>query len=223
VYPSNSVVRVKLPAAAVGRPERVESRVVKPASSHSGIATVSTLRNLMPNRKAVTCLPVVAVILTATLPVTTQAPALAITGVNVVDVVEGRIVPNSTVMIAGETITGVTQNGTPPRDARLVDGRGKFLIPGLWDMHAHIQGNEKSWLPLYIANGVTGIRDMGADLDFILDVREATASAAHSALGSSLQDRSWTMRPGTGRSGSASGTRMTAGPRFNSSSVGVWI
>ena len=34
----------------------------------------------------------------------------------------------------------------------------------------------KAWLPLYIANGVTGIRDMGADLDFILDIREATSS-----------------------------------------------
>jgi hypothetical protein len=43
-------------------------------------------------------------------------------------------------------------------------------------MHAHIQGNERAWLPLYIANGVTGIRDMGADLEFILDVRDATAS-----------------------------------------------
>jgi hypothetical protein len=96
--------------------------------------------------------------------------------VNVVDVVGGRIVPNSTVTISGQTITGVTQNGAPPAGARVVDGRGKFLIPGLWDMHAHIQGNEKAWLPLYIANGVTGIRDMGADLDFILEIREATAT-----------------------------------------------
>ncbi len=63
-----------------------------------------------------------------------------------------------------------------PADAQVIDGQGKFLIPGLWDMHAHIQGNEKAWLPLYIANGVTGIRDMGADLDFILDIREATSS-----------------------------------------------
>jgi Amidohydrolase family len=130
----------------------------------------------MLNRKAVTCLPVFAVIVIATVAVTTQAPMLAITGVNVVDVIEGRIVPNSTVVITGDTITSVQQNGAPPRDARLVDGLNKFLIPGLWDMHAHIQGNEKAWLPLYIANGVTGIRDMGADLDFILDIRGATAS-----------------------------------------------
>ena len=130
----------------------------------------------MFNRKAVKCLAVFSVILIATVSVTAQAPTLAITGVNVVDVVDGRIVPNSMVTISGQTITSVTQNGAPPTGARVVDGQGKFLIPGLWDMHAHIQGNEKAWLPLYIANGVTGIRDMGADLDFILDIREASSS-----------------------------------------------
>ena len=124
----------------------------------------------------VTRLPVFALIFIAAVAVATQAPTLAITGVNVVDVVEGRIVANSTVVVTGNTISSVTRNGAPPGDARLVDGRNRFLVPGLWDMHAHIQGNEKAWLPLYVANGVTGIRDMGADLDFILDIREATSS-----------------------------------------------
>jgi hypothetical protein len=130
----------------------------------------------MSKRKAVNCLAVFAAILITTVSVPAQAPTLAITGVNVVDVVDGRIVPNSMVTISGQTITSVTQNGAPPTGARVVDGQGKFLIPGLWDMHAHIQGNEKAWLPLYVANGVTGIRDMGADLDFILDIREASSS-----------------------------------------------
>jgi hypothetical protein len=114
--------------------------------------------------------------LIATAAVTAQTPSVAITGVNVVDVVNGRIVPNSTVTISGQTITSVTRNGGPPSGARVVDGQGKFLIPGLWDMHAHIQGSEAGWLPLYVANGVTGIRDMGADLDRILATREATAA-----------------------------------------------
>ena len=100
----------------------------------------------------------------------------SITHVNVVDVVDGRIVPNSTVTIRGKTIASVTQNGTPPRDAQVVDGQGKFLIPGLWDMHAHMEMTGESWLQLYVANGVTGIRDMGSDLDFILKMREATSS-----------------------------------------------
>jgi Amidohydrolase family len=115
-------------------------------------------------------------VLVAAVAITAQAPQLAITGVNVVDVAGGRIVSNSTVTVSGQTITGVTANGVPPRGAQVVDGRGKFLIPGLWDMHAHIQGSEAGWLPLYVANGVTGIRDMGADLDRILATREATAS-----------------------------------------------
>ena len=126
--------------------------------------------------RPVSCLPILAAILIAGGAVTAQTSSLAITDVNVVDVVDGRIVPNSTVTISGETISGITRNGAAPKGARIVDGRRKFLIPGLWDMHAHIQGNEKAWLPLFIANGVTGIRDMGADLDFILEVREATAS-----------------------------------------------
>jgi Amidohydrolase family len=130
----------------------------------------------MTNREAVMCLGIAAAILIATGAITAQATSLAITSVNVVDVVEGRIVPNSTVTISGPIITDVRREGAPPEGARVVDGHDKFLIPGLWDMHAHIQGNERAWLPLYIANGVTGIRDMGADLEFILDIREATAS-----------------------------------------------
>jgi imidazolonepropionase-like amidohydrolase len=63
----------------------------------------------------------------------------------------------------------------PAKDARIVDGQGKFLIPGLWDMHVHIAGlnADPAWskqvlLPLLLANGVTGVRDMGGDLDTLL-------------------------------------------------------
>ena len=58
-----------------------------------------------------------------------------------------------------------------PEGARVVDGNGKYLIPGLWDMHAHTAG--PSFLPLYLANGVTGVRDMHAlDPDAIFGLRE---------------------------------------------------
>lgn len=102
--------------------------------------------------------------------------SLAITGVSVVDVASGGILPNSTVLIHGEAIASVSRNAAPPVNARVVDGRGKYLIPGLWDMHAHMEGSGEAWLELYVANGVTGIRDMGSDLDFILPLRDATAS-----------------------------------------------
>jgi hypothetical protein len=117
---------------------------------------------------------VVAVIASAS--VTPQTRALAITRVNVVDVVDGRIVPNSTVTIRGKTIASVTQNSAPPGDAQTVDGRGQFLIPGLWDMHSHMEMTGASWLQLHVANGVTAIRDMGSDLDLILKMRDDTAS-----------------------------------------------
>ena len=78
--------------------------------------------------------------------------------------------------IRGNTIAGVVQNGAPPAGAQIVDGQGRFLIPGLWDMHAHMEATGESSLQLYVANGVTGIRDMGSALDFILNLRDATSS-----------------------------------------------
>ena len=111
----------------------------------------------------------------ATVSVTSQARSLAITRVNVVDVINGRVLPNSTVTISGQTIVSVTANGAPQPGAQVVDGQGKFLIPGLWDMHAHV-GSLPEWLPLYAANGVTAIRDMGSDLEPILKMRGETSS-----------------------------------------------
>jgi hypothetical protein len=128
-------------------------------------------------RRIVSCLAAGAMFVSASISVTSQTQSVAITRVNVVDVVDGRIVPNSTVVISGRTITAVAQGGAPPADARVIDGLGKFLIPGLWDMHAHIQGSGESWLQLYAANGVSGVRDMGADLEFILSMRVATSSS----------------------------------------------
>src|SRR5258708_795506 len=59
---------------------------------------------------------------------------------------------------------GRTSSVVPPEDSEVVDATGKFLIPGLWDMHVHT-GRKDIFLPLYIANGVTGVRDMGGDLE----------------------------------------------------------
>ncbi|OFW33501.1 MAG: hypothetical protein A3G76_11920 [Acidobacteria bacterium RIFCSPLOWO2_12_FULL_65_11] len=112
----------------------------------------------------------------ATVSVAPQTGPLAITRVNIIDVVDGRILPNSTVTIRSGVIASVTQNSAPPADARIVDGQGKFLIPGLWDMHAHMEATGESALQLNVANGVTGIRDMGSELDLILNLRDATSS-----------------------------------------------
>jgi hypothetical protein len=104
------------------------------------------------------------------------AATLAIVHVTVVDPGSGRILPDTTVTIRGATIVRTAERETPAADSRVVDGRGKFLIPGLWDMHVHMEMSGAAWLPLYVANGVTDIRDMGSDLDVILRMRDDTAS-----------------------------------------------
>jgi hypothetical protein len=130
----------------------------------------------MFDRRMLSRLAAGAMCVAASVSVASQGRPLAITRVSVVDDVAGQIVPNSTVVVSGRTITAVLAGGAPPAGAVAVDGAGKFLIPGLWDMHAHIQVSGEAWLQLYAANGVTGIRDMGADLEFILAMRDATSS-----------------------------------------------
>ena len=51
-----------------------------------------------------------------------------------------------------------------PAGVTVVDGRGKYLIPGLWDMHVHLSWTTSSALPLLVANGVTSVRDLGSSL-----------------------------------------------------------
>ena len=92
-------------------------------------------------------------------------PALAITNVTLVDVSGGPSRPRQTVVVSGNRITAVgPSSATPvPRGARVVDGTGKHIIPGLWDMHSHVVGFGPTALDLYLAHGVTGLRDMGAE------------------------------------------------------------
>ena len=80
--------------------------------------------------------------------------------VTVIDVVAGTAVPNQRVVVTGSRITSVgTAANTPaPPNATTVDGGGKFLIPGLWDMHVHIAGPLTSagrMFGLFLANGIT--------------------------------------------------------------------
>jgi predicted amidohydrolase len=100
---------------------------------------------------------------------------VAITRVTVIDVAAGVLRRDMTVVVANGRIAtlGLAARVRPPRGARVVDGRGKFLIPGLWDMHAHVD-DQGAWVfPLYVANGVTGLRDMGSHLDRLDEWRTA--------------------------------------------------
>ena len=75
---------------------------------------------------------------------------------------------NVSVLIEGERIKSIVVSGenVAAPDAIRVDGKGKFLIAGLWDMHVHTLSKNQPdrFFPLFLTNGVTGVRDMGGDL-----------------------------------------------------------
>jgi len=93
-------------------------------------------------------------------PVRTAGP-IAIVHVNVVDVRSGGTAPEQTVVVQNGRIAAVGKGTAIPRGARIVDGRGKYLLPAFWDMHTHVFAISPLLdLPLYIAYGVTNVRDM---------------------------------------------------------------
>ena len=87
--------------------------------------------------------------------------ALVFTHVTVIDATGAPAKTDMTVVVKGELIEALGKTGilTVPQNARVVDATGKFLIPGLWDMHNYPH-NKKEYLALFIANGVTGVRVM---------------------------------------------------------------
>ncbi len=100
---------------------------------------------------------------------------LVLYNVTVVDVRTGTLQPKQTVILEGNRITfvGPNDSATYSRRAASVNCKGLFLLPGLWDMHVHLvfgdwfpDAREIS-LPLFIANGITGVRDMGSELDTV--------------------------------------------------------
>jgi len=95
--------------------------------------------------------------------------SLAFTHVTVIDCTGASAKPNMAVVISGDRIAaiGAIADVQIPKGALVVNATGKFLIPGLWDMHGHLTDATDSAFPLLIMNGFTGVRDMGGDLDQI--------------------------------------------------------
>jgi len=110
------------------------------------------------------------------------APAretFAITHVTVIDGGDPAPRLDQTVVVRGNRIVAIgPAAGTPvPAGARGVSGRGKFLIPGLWDMHVHtVTPGGREMLGLYVANGVLGIRDLAGEWDLITRWRAEIAA-----------------------------------------------
>ncbi|MDO8680505.1 MAG: amidohydrolase family protein [Acidobacteriota bacterium] len=109
-----------------------------------------------------------------------QTSPIAITDVTVIDGTGRPAQPHMTVIIANGRIVDLGRTGTlkPRAGAQILDGTGKFAIPGLWNMHVHALNYEhsKAAFPALLAAGVTGVRDMGAPLDDVLRLRTETAS-----------------------------------------------
>jgi imidazolonepropionase-like amidohydrolase len=104
---------------------------------------------------------------------------LVVQNVTVVDVRSGALLAEQTVVLERNKIVsaGPSKSAKYPRNAPYVKARGFFLIPGLWDMHVHLVFGD--WfpdardvsLPLFLANGVTSVRDMGSELQPVQEWR----------------------------------------------------
>ncbi len=132
--------------------------------------------------------------------------ATYITHVTVIDTENGKKIQDCTVIISGDRISEVSESKgiNPPPGAKVVDGHGKYLIPGLWDMHVHSVFAERmdSMFPIFVANGVLGIRDMGSSMPLadIDRLRQQTANGSrlgstHRFAGPILDGRPQPLRP----------------------------
>ena len=103
----------------------------------------------------------------------TTAQSIALTGATLIDVTGKPVIKYSVVVIQGDRIVSAGPRSTTsiPAGARTIDMSGKFLLPGLWDMHSHFYQAEFG--PTYLAAGITTARDVGNDIEFGTSLRDA--------------------------------------------------
>ena len=106
--------------------------------------------------------------------------SIAITGATLIDGTGRAPLANATVVVDGDRISRVgPATETPaPEGAAIIDGRGRFLIPGLTDMHVHVLGPERWHAPLFLAAGVTTVLDLGGQLPDLTALRDTIESGA---------------------------------------------
>lgn len=139
-------------------------------------------------------------------PIRAQAApdVVAITNVTVIDVTSGPPRSNVTVLIAGDRITAVSAAASVrvPAAAVRIDGRGRFVIPGLWDAHAHLGAGGREALLHFVRFGVTSVRDLGGRLDSVLvwrrDIeRGALIGPRVKVAGPIVENAAWLRRVGS--------------------------
>jgi hypothetical protein len=102
----------------------------------------------------------------------TQTEGIAITHVNLIDAQRG-LIEDVTVVIEGDEITSISRSKTKPLVSTVIDGRNKYLIPGLWDMHVHLSYDKRftDLMPKnFLAWGVTSVRDTGGMMENMLPI-----------------------------------------------------
>jgi imidazolonepropionase-like amidohydrolase len=100
-------------------------------------------------------------------PTPATSGSLVFTHATVIDVRTGHILRDQTIVISGDRITALSPQAAIPANAEVVNATGKFVIPGLWDMHAHALWSTdqiKRMFDMFLANGITSVRDMGSPL-----------------------------------------------------------
>jgi predicted amidohydrolase YtcJ len=114
-----------------------------------------------------------------------QSTTLAIRGTWIVDVTDGSLYPDQTVLLRGNRVAAIGPATTIaiPQGAEIVEAAGGYLIPGLWDMHVHAAraGRAPRFWPLFAAHGVTGVRETGSFVDSLLHWRAESRRPASSA------------------------------------------
>ncbi|HEX7174388.1 MAG TPA: amidohydrolase family protein [Pyrinomonadaceae bacterium] len=109
----------------------------------------------------------------------TKSKPIVFTHVTVIDAVAGAVDARSdmVVVVADGKVADIGKFGKVkiPKQSQMIDASGKFLIPGLWDMHVHLTKAGEHTLPLFIVNGVTSVRDMGGDYVQVLKWRKEAA------------------------------------------------
>ncbi len=106
-------------------------------------------------------------------PVAAVHEKMAIFNANMIDVINKTTLPGVTIVIEkGKILTlGKSSAIQVPSDAFVLDAKGKTILPGLWDMHAHFEQAE--WGPAYLAAGVTTVRDCGNEFDYINAIKNS--------------------------------------------------
>jgi hypothetical protein len=132
-----------------------------------------------------------------------MASDLLIRDVTLIDGTGSPAQPHMDVLISGERITAIEPTSPKrrtPGHPTVLDGRGKFLIPGLWDTHVHLVDVGELAVPLYPANGITSVRDMGGNVAPLMALRKKVESGQ--VLGPRMKicgpmlEGKWEQKPG---------------------------